>query len=79
MPAEVINQEKSTAPHVQNDQATHDPRAGLTSDVDALLSVFDKIEAAVAADAVIEKSKAVRRRDDGFVVVPPHKSQTSGK
>jgi hypothetical protein len=81
MPAEVINQRELTAPLVQSEPATQDPRAGLTSDVDALLDVFDKIQAAVAADAAVAAAEATagRRRDDVFAVVSPDKSQAARK
>jgi hypothetical protein len=81
MPAEVINQPDLTAPLVKSEPGTRDPRAGLTSDVEALLDVFDKIEAAVAADVAIAvaEATAVPRREDVFGVVSADKNQALRK
>ena len=76
MPAEVINQEKLTAPLAQREPVKKDPRAGLTSDVDALLTVFEDIEAEVAVDAAVAES-ASNRGDDVFVLVAPENKKKS--
>jgi hypothetical protein len=78
MPAEVINEEKLTAPLTQREPVKKDPRAGLTSDVDALLAVFDEIEAEVAADTAVAES-ASGLTDDVVVLVSPDKKKTPRK
>jgi hypothetical protein len=61
MAAEMINQKQLPVPIHQNDPARKDVCGRLTSDVDALLAIFDSIEQSVAAESVARKL-AMRRQ-----------------
>ena len=59
----------------EKDALENDPRACLTSDVDALLAIFDRIEQSVADGSPAGKLNVIRKTSRFLVVAEHKKSQ----
>ena len=59
----------------EKDALENDPRACLTSDVDALLAIFERIEQSIADGSAAGKLNVIRKTSRFMVVAEHKKSQ----
>ena len=72
MASQYIENNRLPVSEAEKDALENDPRAGLTSDVEALLAVFERIEQSLADRSSAGKI-AITRRTSMWKVAPEHK------